>query len=72
MDRLLGRLLSHGMRRGLAGQPAWLALALAVWLVRRARRRGPTVVWRGRLTSGERLHITAWEPTEGWPGPPAG
>ena len=61
MDRLLRSLVSRGLRRGLGGEPWWLLLAVAAWLVRRARQRGPEVVWSGRVKAGERLVVTAWE-----------
>ena len=62
MDRLLDRLVSRGLRRGVAGEPLWLALGVAAWLVRRSRRRGPDVVWSGKVSAGERLVITARDP----------
>jgi hypothetical protein len=72
MDRLLSYVVSRGLRRGLAGEPAWLALGVVALLVRRARRRGPEVVWRGRLAAGERLVLTSWVPAEGpRPAPPS-
>lgn len=46
----------------------WLAVAAAVWLVQRSRRRDP-VVWRGRLSAGERLVITGSDRRH--PGPAA-
>lgn len=71
MDRLLSFVVTRGFRRGFAGEPAWLVLGLAAWLVRRARRRGPEVVWSGRLQAGERLVLTSWVPQEGpAPSPP--
>lgn len=55
----------------MAGEPAWLVLGLAAFLVRRARRRGPEVLWSGRLQAGERLVLTSWIPQEGpAPAPP--
>lgn len=68
MDRLLARLVSRAVRRGLAGEPLWLVVGVAAWLVRRARNRGPDVVWSGTLTPGERLVITSRGPEAG-PGP---
>ncbi|MDE3085190.1 MAG: hypothetical protein KGJ77_00360 [Acidobacteriota bacterium] len=65
MDRLLRSLVSRGLRRGFAGEPWWLALAVAAWLVRRARQRGPEVVWSGRIAAGERLVVSAWEGDRG-------
>ena len=40
MDRLLRVLVTRAMRRGFAGEPIWLAVAAAAWLVRRGRRPG--------------------------------
>ena len=60
MERLLRSLTSKGLRRGLAGEPVWLAVGLASWLVRRARRRPPEVVWRGRIRPGERILVSSW------------
>jgi hypothetical protein len=71
IDRLLSALVSRGFRRGMAGEPMWLALAVALWLVRRARRRGPAVLWGGRVQAGERLVVTAWVPGRGTGPPPA-
>jgi hypothetical protein len=68
MDRLLSRLVRRALRRGLAGEPVWLAVGVAAWLVRRARNRGPDVVWSGRLEPGERLVISSRGP-DGGPGP---
>lgn len=62
MDRLLSSIVSRAMRRGMAGDPAWLAVGVAVWLVRRARRRPPAVVWSGRLSPGDRLVISSHPP----------
>jgi hypothetical protein len=65
IDRLLKTLTSRSLRRGLAGEPLWLALALAAWLVQRSRNRGPSVVWSGRLQPGERLVLSSFVPGEG-------
>ena len=35
MDRLLRILVTRAMRRGRGGEPIWLAVAGAAWLVRR-------------------------------------
>ena len=61
MDRLL-RSWSRALRRGLAGEPIWLAVAVAVWLVRRARNAGPEVVWKGRVVPGQRLESSPPSP----------
>ncbi|HUY64211.1 MAG TPA: hypothetical protein VMV14_06800 [Acidimicrobiales bacterium] len=65
MDRLLGALVTRGVRRGLGGEPLWLAVGLAAWLVRRARRSEPPVVWSGRLAPGQSLVIGARGPDAG-------
>jgi hypothetical protein len=70
VDRLLRTLVSRAMRRGLAGEPVWLAVAAAAWLVRRSRDRRDAVVWSGRVQSGERLVIAVTDP--GTPGAAAG
>jgi hypothetical protein len=63
VDRLLRSLASRSLRRGLAGEPIWLAVAIGVWLVRRARNSGPEVIWEGRVSPGQRLTITTSDPT---------
>ena len=70
MDGLLSRLVSRAMRRGLAGEPVWLAVGVAAWLVRRARAKSPEPVWSGRVSPGDRLVVTVRGP--GHEGPPAG
>jgi hypothetical protein len=62
VDRLLRSLVTRSLRRGLAGEPIWLAVAVGVWLVRRARNAGPEVIWEGRVAPGQRLTITTTEP----------
>lgn len=62
MDRLLRTLVRRSMKRGLAGEPIWLAVAVGVWLVRRARNAGPEVVWQGRVSPGQRLVVTTMDP----------
>jgi len=62
MDRVLRLLVSRAARRGLAGEPVWLAVAAAAWLVRRTRARGAPVVWRGKVGPGERLEIVTIDP----------
>jgi hypothetical protein len=62
VDRLLRTLVTRSLRRGLAGEPIWLAVALGVWLVRRARRSGPEVIWEGRVSPGQRLVVTTTDP----------
>jgi hypothetical protein len=62
MDRLLRTLVSRSLKRGLAGEPIWLAVAVGVWLVRRARKAGPEVIWEGRVRPGQRLTVTTTDP----------
>ena len=57
MDWVLRQLVFRARRRGLAGEPLWLAVAGAAWLVRRARAEKGTVLWSGRVSAGERLVI---------------
>lgn len=71
MNRLLGTLVSRAVRRGIAGEPLWLAVAAAAWLVRRSRRTDPDPLWRGRLRPGEHLDVRVHGP-EGPVGPAVG
>jgi len=57
VDRLLRTLVTRAWRRGVAGEPLWLAVAGAAWLVRRGRTRRDAPAWSGRLSPGERLVI---------------
>ena len=57
MDRLLGALVSRAVRRGRGGEPLWLAVAAAAWMVRRTLKSRDKVAWSGRLHSGESLVI---------------
>ncbi len=59
LDGLLQRLVSRSFRRGLGGEPVWLAVGAAAWLVVRSRRRDRPVVWSGRLEEGQ------WADTSG-------
>jgi hypothetical protein len=61
-DRLLGRLVSRSFRRGLAGEPVFLVLGAAAWLVVRSRSKDRPVVWSGTLKEGERLVLTSLGP----------
>lgn len=63
MDRLLATIVVRAMRRGMRGEPLWLAVGVGAWLVRRARKRGDEKVWSGRIEPGERLLITSVDPT---------
>jgi hypothetical protein len=62
VDRLLRTLVTRSLRRGLAGEPIWLAVAVGVWLVRRARKAGPEVIWERRVSPGQRLTVITTEP----------
>jgi len=62
VDRLLRSLVSRAARRGFAGEPLWLAVAGAAWLVRRSRTRREAPAWRGRLAPGEGLVIAVSDP----------
>jgi hypothetical protein len=62
VDRILRTLVSRSFKRGLAGEPIWLAVAVGVWLVRRARNAGPEVIWEGRVSPGQRLVVTTTDP----------
>ena len=57
-DRLLSRLVSRSFRRGLAGEPVFLVLGAAAWLVVRSRNKDRPVVWSGTLEEGDRLMLT--------------
>ena len=62
MDRLLRALVTRATRRGFAGEPVWLAVAAAAWLVRRSRTSNKDVAWSGRLRPGQQLVISVAEP----------
>jgi hypothetical protein len=59
---LTGRLVRHGLRRGiLDGSRPWLVVGLVVWLARLARRLAspePETVWSGSLRPGETLVVS--------------
>jgi hypothetical protein len=55
LDGLLQRLISRSFRRGLGGEPIWLAVGVAAWMVVRSRRKDRPVVWSGRLEEGQEL-----------------
>ena len=57
MDRLLRLLATRAMRRGRSGEPIWLAVAGAAWLVRRGLKSRDQVAWSGRVEPGQRLVI---------------
>ena len=62
MDRLLRTVGSRALRRGMNGDPIWLAAGVALWLVRRARQKGPEVIWSGKVSPGQRLTIVTSDP----------
>ncbi|HEY5024461.1 MAG TPA: hypothetical protein VII76_05745 [Acidimicrobiales bacterium] len=57
MDRILGYLVTRAMRRGRGGEPIWLAVAAAAWMVRRTLKSRDRVAWSGRVAPGQRLVI---------------
>lgn len=72
VDKALDLLVGRAMRRGRRGDPVWLAVGAAAWMVRRSRRREP-VVWQGSLKPGDRLLISSRDAAPGAPaGPDAG
>ncbi|MGA2036816.1 MAG: hypothetical protein ABSH04_04440 [Acidimicrobiales bacterium] len=62
MDRLLGTVVSRALRRGLRGEPLWLAVGVGAWLWRRGRHRAPQTIWSGRVEPGARLLISTLDP----------
>ncbi|HZU79857.1 MAG TPA: hypothetical protein VE991_08065 [Acidimicrobiales bacterium] len=62
MDGILGWLTTRAWRRGRGGEPVWLAVAAAAWLVRRTLRDRDAVVWRGEVAPGESLTVTTVAP----------
>jgi hypothetical protein len=57
VDRVLRVLVTRAMRRGRGGEPIWLAVAAAAWLVRRTLKTRGQVAWSGRVEPGQRLVI---------------
>jgi hypothetical protein len=57
VDRVLGFLVTRAMRRGRGGEPIWLAVAAAAWMVRRSLKSRDQVAWSGRVEPGQRLVI---------------
>ncbi len=70
MDRLLGFLVTRAVRRGRAGEPIWLAVAAAAWMVRRTLKSREPVAWSGRVEPGQRLVIAVGDHST--PAPPTG
>lgn len=59
VDRALKELIGRSFKRGRAGEPIWIAVGIAAWLVARSRRKENPVVWSGQLREGDRLVITS-------------
>jgi hypothetical protein len=68
MDWILAALVSRAIRRGRAGDPLWLAVGAAAWMLRRTLKDNDKsrVAWSGRISPGERLQISVGDP--GQPG----
>jgi hypothetical protein len=58
IDRLLRTLTSRSFKRGFGGEPVWIAVGVAAWLVARSRRSERPAVWSGALREGESLTIS--------------
>jgi hypothetical protein len=58
VDRFLGRLVTRSFRRGMAGEPVFLVLGAAAWLVVRSRRKDRPVVWSGTLEEGDKIVLS--------------
>ncbi len=63
MDTFLAAVVTRAMRRGMKGEPLWLAVGVGAWLIRRSRKKGEEKVWSGRLEPGQRLVITSTDPS---------
>ena len=62
VSKVLSRLKSYGMRRGLKGDAIWLAVGIVSWLLLREKARSLRPVWRGKVAAGEKLEITVGSP----------
>jgi hypothetical protein len=69
VDALLRRLLRAAVRRGLAGDWTWLAVAASAFVLRRALRPKDDLVHSLRLSPGEQILISVRDPLD--PGEPA-
>jgi hypothetical protein len=65
MDALLRRLVRAGMRRGLGGEWAWLALAATAFVLRRALLDPGGKVSRIEVKPGEQLLISVHDGKDG-------
>jgi hypothetical protein len=63
VDYLLRRLVKAATRRGMRGEHwAWFALAAGAYLLQRARRQDPPVVYSGKVHVGDRLLVSIRDP----------
>ncbi|HEY3942299.1 MAG TPA: hypothetical protein VGL60_07420 [Acidimicrobiales bacterium] len=63
MDWLLRRIARLGFRRALAGEHrAWIAIAIAAFVLRRARRPAEPVAFSTRLRAGDRYEVSLVDP----------
>jgi hypothetical protein len=58
VDALLRRLLRAAVRRGLAGDWTWLAVAASAYILRRALRKKDDLVSSLRVSPGEQILIS--------------
>lgn len=61
MDSLLHYLQVRAFGRGLGGHRAWIVVAVALWMLNRARHQDD-VVYRTELKPGERLIVKTMTP----------
>lgn len=59
IDKVLAVLVARGLRRGLRGEPLWLAVGMGAWLVRRARREDD--FFKMPLAIGDRIMLAVVE-----------
>jgi hypothetical protein len=65
VDYLLRRLVKTATRRGMRGEHwAWFALAAGAYVLQRARRREPPVVYSRTVGPGDRLLVSIRSPRE--------
>jgi len=62
VDLALDALAARARRRAGSGERVWVAAMVALWLVRRSRRRHDAPVWQGSLQSGQHLSVTVQPP----------